>query len=135
MPRIILVADDEPDLLANCARLLRPLGHVCLQATGGLDAIDAIARESPDLVVTDLRLPGADGLAVARYARKHVPPIPVILITAYDSSWARRAASETDVAAYLTKPFTNAEFLAVVRRVLGAGVAEREEGDGTAAFT
>jgi CheY-like chemotaxis protein len=118
MPRIILVADDEPDLVVNCERLLNPLGHICLRASGGLDAIAHIDRESPDLVVTDLRLPGADGLAVARHANAHVPPIPVILMTGYDSAWARRAAREVGVAGYLAKPFTNAAFLDAIRRVL-----------------
>jgi len=121
MARTILVVDDEPDLVANCERLLRPLGHVWLSATTGLDAIALIDREGPDLVVTDLRLPGADGLAVARHARAHVPPIPVILITAYDSTRARSAASDAGVGAYLPKPFANAALLNAVRRLLAGG--------------
>jgi CheY-like chemotaxis protein len=116
------MVDDEPDLLGNCERLLRPLGHVCLSAGGGRDAIELIDRAEPDLVVTDLRLPGTDGLSVARHARARVPPIPVILITAYDSPWARRAAREADIA-YLPKPFTNAAFLDAVRRVLAEGAS------------
>jgi CheY-like chemotaxis protein len=129
-PRIILVVDDEPDLLGNCERLLRPLGHVYLSAAGGLDAIALIDREEPDLVITDLRLPGANGLAVARHARSRVTPIPVILTTAYDSAWARRGARELSVAAYLTKPFTNATFVDAVRRVLAGGWPEPDAGGG-----
>lgn len=79
-----------------------------------------IDREGPDLVVADLRLPGADGLAVTRHARRHVPPIPVILITAYDSPQARNAARESGVGVYLAKPFSNAAFLDAVQRVLPA---------------
>jgi CheY-like chemotaxis protein len=122
MPLTVLVVDDEPDLLGSFERLLRPLGHLCLSAGGGLDAIALIDRTGPDLVVTDLRLPGPDGLSVARHAGARVPPIPVILMTAYDSSWARRAADEARIAAYLPKPFTNAAFLDTVRRVLSGGV-------------
>lgn len=122
--------DDEPDLLGNCERLLRPLGHVYLSAAGGLDAIALIDREGPDLVVTDLRLPGTDGLAVARHARSRVPPIPVILTTAYDSAWARRGAREASVAVYLTKPFTNATFLDAVRRALTEGGSALDVGGG-----
>jgi CheY-like chemotaxis protein len=118
MSRTILVVDDEPDLVVNCERLLQREGHACLQAHTGPDAIRLIDRERPDLVVTDLRLPGAGGLTVARHARSRVPPIPVILITAYDSPQARIAARESGVDGYLAKPFSNAAFLQVVQRVL-----------------
>jgi len=118
LTRTILVVDDEPDLVANCERLLLRLGHVSLRAHTGIEALALIDREKPDLVVCDLRLPGVDGLAVTRRARGHVPPIPVILITAYDSPEARRAAIESGVEVYLAKPFSNAAFLDAVERAL-----------------
>jgi two-component system KDP operon response regulator KdpE len=116
--RTILVVDDEPDLVANYERLLRRRGHRCLVARSGPDAVAMIDRERPHLVVTDLRLPGCDGLAVARHARQQVPPIPVILITAYDSREARRAAEDTGAGTYLPKPFPNIVFLDAVERAL-----------------
>jgi CheY-like chemotaxis protein len=116
--RTVLVVDDEPDLVANCERVLRRAGHTSLRAHTGPDAMTLIDRERPDLVVADLRLPGADGLTVARHARGHVPPIPVILITAYDSPHARSAARESGVDVYLAKPFSNAAFLEAVLRLL-----------------
>ena len=118
MTRTILVVDDEPDLVANCERLLQRVGHLCLRAHTGIEALALIDREKPDLVVADLRLPGADGLAVTRHARRHVPPIPVIQITAYDSPEARRAATENGAEVYLAKPFSNATFLDAIQRVL-----------------
>ena len=117
MTRTILIVDDEPDLVASCERLLQRIGHVCVRAYTGLEGISLIDQEHPDLVVADLRLPGADGLAVTRHARAQVPPIPVILITAYDSEQARQAARETGVDVYLAKPFSNATFLDAVLRV------------------
>jgi CheY-like chemotaxis protein len=119
--RTILVVDDEPDLAATCERLLGRVGHVSLRAHTGLDAMALIDRERPDLVVADLRLPGADGLTVARHARGHAPPIPVILMTAYDSPQARSAARDSGVDAYLAKPFSNAAFLDAVQRALSSG--------------
>ena len=77
-----------------------------------------IDREKPDLVVTDLRLPGADGLAVTRHARHQVPPIPVVMITAYDSPQARQAARDCGVDVYLAKPFSNAAFSDAIERAL-----------------
>jgi CheY-like chemotaxis protein len=127
--RIILVVDDEPDLVANCERLLKRIGHASLRAHTGPDAIAMIDRERPDLVVADLRLPGVDGLAVTRHARRHVPPIPVILITAYDSPQTRRAATDSGAEVYLAKPFTNAAFLDAVARVLSPQATDAD-GDG-----
>jgi CheY-like chemotaxis protein len=118
MGRTILVVDNEADLVANCERVLRRAGHVSIRAYTGLEALSLIDREPPDLLVADLRLPGADGLVVARHARARVPPIPVILITAYDSWQARQAAREAGAEAYLAKPFSNAEFLEAVLRIL-----------------
>jgi CheY-like chemotaxis protein len=118
MGRTILVVDDEAELVASCERLLRRAGHVSLRAYTGTEAMLLIDQEQPDLVVVDLRLPGTDGLGVALHARVQVPPIPVILITAYDSWQARQAAREVGVEAYLAKPFSNAEFLQAVSRVL-----------------
>jgi CheY-like chemotaxis protein len=118
MGRTILVVDDEPELVASCERLLQRAGHASLRAFTGAEAISLIDQEQPDLVVADYRLPETDGLAVARHARAQVPPIPVILITAYDSWQARQAAREAGVEAYLAKPFSNAEFLQAVLRIL-----------------
>jgi CheY-like chemotaxis protein len=119
-----LVVDDEPDLVANCERLLQRAGHVPLHAHTGPDAMALIDREGPDLVVADLRIPGVDGLAVARHARGHVPAIPVILITAYDSLQARTAARESGVGIFLAKPFSNAAFLDAVQRALPSRSAD-----------
>jgi CheY-like chemotaxis protein len=116
--RTILVVDDEPDLVANCERLLHRAGHEFLRAYSGPDAIALIDRERPDLVVADLRLPGMDGLTVARHARSQAPLIPVILITAYDSPQARASARECGASIYLAKPFSNAAFLDAVRQAL-----------------
>jgi CheY-like chemotaxis protein len=119
MARSILLVDDEPDLLASWERVVRPLGHACLTASTGPDAIALIDREAPDLVVTDLRLPGGvDGLAVARHARAHVPPISVFVISAHDSDQARKAARAIGVSAFLAKPLANAAFREAIQRVL-----------------
>lgn len=126
MGRTILVVDDEPDLVATCERLLQRVGHASLRAHTGLEAIALIDREKPDLVVADLRLPGADGLAVARHARRQVPPIPVVLITGYDSLQARQAARETGVNVFLAKPFSNRVFVDAVQQALGPNTIDGE---------
>lgn len=118
-----LVVDDEPDLLETCARLLRQAGHTCLTAHSGREAIALIDAERPNLVVTDLRLPTIDGLAVARHARRISPPPPVIFFTAYSSPYAKREAQEAGATIFLPKPFSAAEFLDAVGRALDRPVA------------
>jgi two-component system C4-dicarboxylate transport response regulator DctD len=118
MAPTILIVDDEPDLVMTCQRLLRPRGHRCLGAGTGAEGIALIDREAPDLVVTDLRLPGADGIAVARHARARVPPIPVLLISADESTATREVAKAAGVGTFLSKPFANAAFLEAVERLL-----------------
>ena len=119
----VLIVDDEPDLVTNCQRLLRPLGHVPLSASTAADAIAVMDREVPDLVVTDLRLPGPDGLLVARHAHTRIPPIPVLLISADDSLKTRDAAREAGVNMFLGKPFANAAFRQAVEHLLADGIS------------
>jgi CheY-like chemotaxis protein len=112
----ILVVDDEPDMVATCAQILTGHGYRCLTASAGSEAIAMIDAEQPDLVVTDLHMPGIDGLAVARHARERVPPIPVVLVTAWPP--ARGAWDEPPATARLAKPFANADLVATVRHAL-----------------
>lgn len=80
----ILLVDDEQELVATCVRFLERLGHNCLSAYDGAQAIALAARERPDLVVTDLQLPEHDGFEVTRSVRQALPRTPVILITSYN---------------------------------------------------
>lgn len=118
VPPKILIVDDEPDLLETCVRLLRQVGHTCLTASTGREAIALIEAERPNLVVTDFRLPTTDGLAVARHARRSSPPTPVIVFTAYPSPHTKREAHEAGATIFLPKPFSAAEFLDAVSRAL-----------------
>jgi DNA-binding NarL/FixJ family response regulator len=85
----------------------------------GADAIATMDAERPELVVSDLHMPGADGLAVARHALSRVPPIPVILMTAWPAPAAVREGLLAGAAAHLPKPFANADLVGTVRHVLG----------------
>jgi DNA-binding NtrC family response regulator len=114
----VLIVDDEPDLAETCARLLRSAGFDCVTAATGTDAMALIDREAPRLVVTDLRLPRADGLQVTRHAQRHSPPVPVVLITAYASADARRKAAEAGATGFLPKPFGTGDLLEAIRRGL-----------------
>jgi CheY-like chemotaxis protein len=86
--------------------------------------MDLIRAELPALVVTDLHMPGVDGLRVARCARQQTPPIPVVLMTAYPPSGMTREAQALGGTVYLAKPFANADLLDAVRSALGPKTAE-----------
>jgi two-component system, NtrC family, response regulator HydG len=118
MTRKILVVDDEPDMVSTCARLLKRLGYDCLTAQNGPEAIQLINEQHPDLVVTDLQLPVGDGFEVSRYVRRSLPQTPVIVITAYHTPDTVGQAYANGATAYLSKPFSNAEFSEAVRRAL-----------------
>lgn len=117
----VLIVEDESDLATTCARLLRQKGHFPSIALSGLEALELMEREPPDLILTDLRLPAVDGLAVLRHARRGPRKIPVVMFTAYASQASRREALEEGAAAFLCKPFSAAELHAAIKRALVSG--------------
>ncbi len=114
----ILIVDDDMDLLQTLVRLLGRFGYRCLTASSADEAIGLMAVESPDVVVTDLRMPGMDGVAVARRARERTPPIPVVLMTVYHTRETERRAEAVGVTIHLAKPFANVDFVSAVQRAL-----------------
>lgn len=117
MSSCVLIVDDDADLSETLARLMGRFGHKCLVASSGAEAIALIDTASPDLVVTDLHMPGLDGVAVTRRAREKSPPIPVVLMTAYPTPEMKREVGGTIC---LAKPFANADMLDAVERALAS---------------
>jgi CheY-like chemotaxis protein len=120
-PRSVLVVDDEPDMLVNVARILRRGRYECVTAGSGEEAIALLQRQRPDLILTDLRMPGMDGLALLRAVRRHFPPTPVVIFTAYASEATAQEALAAGASAFLPKPFTGAQLLETVRTALDHG--------------
>src|SRR5512145_1381911 len=116
-PRILIV-DDEPDMVDNCARILRRAGHRCLTATDPRRALTLLESERPDLVLTDLKMPEVDGLAVLRRAHEIDPDLPVIVITAFASIESAVAAVKEGAFDYLPKPFSAEQLRVAVDRAL-----------------
>src|SRR5262245_13074890 len=117
--RHVLVVDDEPDMLVNVARILRRGRYECVTAASGEEALALFQRRRPDLILTDLRMTGMGGLALLRMVRAHVPPTPVVVVTAYASDATAQEALAAGASAFLPKPFTGAQLLDAVRSVLG----------------
>jgi len=114
----ILVVDDEPDMLENVARILQRGPYVCLTASSARDALALLDRERLDLILTDLRMPGIDGLRLIREAKRLRPATPIVMVTAYAADSAAQAGLLAGATALLTKPFTAAQLLETARKIL-----------------
>ena len=119
----ILVADDEQNLRRVLVAMLRRDGHDVVQASNGTEAIDQLA--DVDVVITDLRMPGADGMDVLRSAAKHHPHLPVIMITAYGSVGQAVEAIKAGAFDYIEKPFEQDAIRTIVEKALGQAAANR----------
>lgn len=116
----LLVVDDEPRLLRAVAADLRGEGYEVTTAQNGAEALAFVARQLPDLIVSDIRMPGIDGYALARQLRRNESTalIPIIFLTAKDTTGDRIEGFKTGVDAYLTKPFEPDELLAIIASIL-----------------
>ncbi len=110
----ILIVDDEEPVRDFLAQLLADGGHRTLQAVHGAEALELVAKERPDLVVSDIMMPVLNGAELCRRlkARAGMPPIPVILM----SSAGPRAADGTGADAFIAKPFDLVDMEALVER-------------------
>ncbi|MEK7387054.1 MAG: sigma-54 dependent transcriptional regulator [candidate division NC10 bacterium] len=117
-PSRVLVVDDEPDMVENCARILKKAGYQCLTATDPRQALAQLDAERPDLLLTDLKMPGMDGMELLRRARELDPALPVILITAFATIESAVEAIKEGAFDYLPKNFTVEQLRLAVERGL-----------------
>jgi DNA-binding response OmpR family regulator len=113
----VLVVDDEPTIREIVVRYLERDGFATLEAADGDRARELVERESPDLVVLDLMLPGTDGLELCQWIRSR-SSLPVIMLTARGEESDRIVGLELGADDYVTKPFSPRELAARVRTVL-----------------
>jgi PAS domain S-box-containing protein len=118
----ILVVDDRPLNRDYLVTLLRYEGHVVVEATDGADALHQAESDPPDLIITDIVMPGIDGYDLAGRIRRHptLAATPMMFYTAtYRAEEARALASTVGVSQVLRKPSEPEEVLAAVRGLLG----------------
>ncbi len=123
IPGKILIVDDEPEALENCRRILKRFRYDCLTEHDPIHAVDVIKRERPGLVLTDLCMPGLDGIGLLNAARQLDPDIRVVLLTAYATVQTAVTSMREGALDYILKPFTSAELEAVARRAFGGDAA------------
>ncbi len=120
MLKRLLVVDDEPNLLRAVAVCLRSEGYDVQTARTGAEALLRLAETVPDLIVSDIRMPGMDGYQLARQIRtsSRTALVPIVFLTAKDETADRIEGFRAGVDAYLTKPFEPDELVAVITNIL-----------------
>jgi two-component system OmpR family response regulator len=126
-PHRVLVVDDEPNIVDVISMALRFQGFEVESAGTGLDAIAAVATFKPELIVLDVMLPDMEGFDVARRLGAERARVPILFLTARDSTEDKIRGLTIGGDDYVTKPFSLEELIARIRSVLRrAGLAEPE---------
>ena len=125
----ILLVDDDPDLLRLLAIRLKSSGYNVATAESGEQALASIAVQIPQLVITDLRMAGMDGMALFDTIQKDYSALPVIILTAHGTIPDAVAATRRGVFGYLTKPYESAELLDQVDAALRLSGRQLGHGD------
>jgi two-component system, NtrC family, response regulator GlrR len=130
MQRSVLVVDDDPDLLKLLAMRLGAAGYGVQTAESGERSLAAIAVSRPDVVVTDLKMGGMDGLALFNAVQRTAPTLPVIILTAHGTIPDAVDATKRGVFGFLPKPFEGKELLAQVEQALKLSSVASDAADG-----
>jgi DNA-binding NtrC family response regulator len=102
----VVIVDDEPDMVENCARILGRVGYQCFTTTEPARALALLEEERADLLITDLKMPGMDGMELLKHVREIDPTLPVIVITAFATIESAVAAVKEGATDYLPKNFS-----------------------------
>jgi DNA-binding NarL/FixJ family response regulator len=120
MTKRLLIVDDEPNLLRAVAACLRAENYEVSTARSGREALLQLAESVPDLIISDIRMPGMDGYKLARQLRSApiTALVPIVFLSAKDETADRIEGFRAGIDAYLTKPFEPDELIAVVNGIL-----------------
>ena len=126
-PKSILVADDEVNLRHVLGAILKREGHHVLTANDGFGAVQQLSQANVNVLITDLRMPRMDGMALLKRAVKEYPDIPVIILTAHGSVDSAVTAVKLGAFDYIEKPFDQQEILQVVSKALRTNELRRAQ--------
>lgn len=118
MAKKILILDDEELIIRTLAKLLEKNGYEVMVVKNGEDAVAMAEAEDFDLIISDIRMPGMNGLEAMKTIYKN-KKIPTIFITGYADPVLEEEAKQADAVAYIYKPFDLSELMEKVKAVLG----------------
>ena len=113
----ILLVDDDETCRRTLGRMLSEQGYCLSTADGGREALERMEEAGPDLVLSDVQMPGMGGIEFLRQIRERYPHTPVVLMTAYGDARAMEAAFRYGVSGFLQKPVEVEALLAGIRRL------------------
>ena len=125
--QVVLLVDDEADIRDSLKMLLEAsIDGIDVQtAESGTAALDLLGRQGVDLIITDYKMPGMNGLEFLQRSQKVAPKVPRILVTAFpDLEIAIRAINEAGIENFFTKPFEPEQVVGVVRELLQEQLAQ-----------
>ena len=114
----ILVVDDEPNYLVILSELLRDEGFEVFTAPSGAEGLELVQNVDLDLVITDMQMPGMDGLQLLQAIKKINSDLPVVMITAFAEVDKAVVAMQAGAFNYLAKPFSNDELIVTINKAL-----------------
>jgi len=123
---LILLVDDEPNIIELAQLYLEREGYRIITASDGREALEAVEKQRPALMVLDLMMPEVDGLEVCRTLRGKNDPVAILMLTARDEDIDKILGLELGADDYLTKPFNPRELVARVKAVMRRGSVQDE---------
>jgi EAL domain-containing protein (putative c-di-GMP-specific phosphodiesterase class I) len=123
----VLLVDDDESLLMVTRKLLERAGHLVVACTSGDDALVALTKQTFDVMISDIQMPGTTGLNLLRAVREHDLDLPVVLVTGNPGVKGAADAVEYGAFRYLVKPVQSVELRAIVLQAIGIGRAARSK--------
>jgi len=132
----ILVVDDDPDTVKFINIMLSRLGYQVVSATSGMEALERVQVEHPDLIILDVMMPGMDGYEVSRNLRRNpkTATTPILMFTAKTTIEDKLAGYDAGVNLYLTKPIHPIDLQANIRNLLAQKLTKAEAAVGEGAY-
>lgn len=125
----ILIVDDNYDMLELLQRHLKAENYHTYKASSVAEAIDVLQYSTIDLLITDLQMPGANGMELIKFADEHYPSLPKLVITGFPSVESALTAVKSGALEYLIKPFTSEELKKAVGNAFQKHPASRQKSD------
>lgn len=119
----ILIVDDSPSQLMGMKRIVEKLGHEALSAEDGAQGVEVAKATVPDLILMDVVMPNLNGFQATRAISKEATTshIPIVLVTTKDQETDKVWGMRQGAKAYITKPFNEAELVAIINKLLVGG--------------
>jgi len=121
----ILVVDDEELIRNLLVTFLSKMGHSCVMAIDGVDALDKMKRNKIDIVITDIKMPNMDGIILTNKISLQYPELPIMVMTAFDEEYSAGVAISAGAREFIKKPFSLDEFAIRLHKMIDDSEALR----------